>query len=54
MTLRHSQRKLRNFLIEKQYHASQILLAFLTKWVPLTGLVILFFILIQIVYKHRF
>jgi methyl-accepting chemotaxis protein len=40
--------------LEKQYHASQILLAFLTKWVPLVGLVILFFILLQIVYTHRF
>lgn len=39
--------------IEKQYHAAQILLTFLTRWTPLMGLVILFFILYQLVYTHR-
>ena len=39
--------------IEKQYHAAQILLAFLTRWAPLMGIVILFFVLHQLVYSHR-
>lgn len=40
--------------LEKQYHAAQLLLAFLTRWTPLMGLVILFFILYQLVFSHRF
>ena len=40
--------------LEMQYHASQILLVFLARWAPFMVLVILFFILHQIVYTHRF
>jgi len=40
--------------LEKQYQAAQILLGFLTRWAPLMGLVILFFILYQLTFTHRF
>jgi methyl-accepting chemotaxis protein len=40
--------------LEMQYHASQILLDFLSRWTPFMLLVILFFIIHQIVYTHRF
>ena len=40
--------------LEKQYYGAQILLGFLAKWTPLMAVVILFFVLHQLVYTHRF